>query len=121
MLLATALAWLGFLILIANFDPEQIDRLIFVLFYLVLFLALLGTWALLGFWLRLLLNRKKRQPRFMAFESFRQSLIFSLAIIVALLLQAERLLTWWNISLLALLAALVEFVIALFKKRGDKN
>ena len=121
MLLATFLAWLGFFILMGNFDPQQADLAVFILFYAVLFLALLGTIALFGFWLRILLNRKKRLPRFMALEAFRQALIFSLVIIIALLLQASRLLTWWNISLLALVAAFLEFVILLFRQKSDRN
>jgi len=52
MILATAIAWLGFFIIINNFDPFLGNWTVFTMFYVVLFLAILGTLSLLGYWWR---------------------------------------------------------------------
>jgi len=114
MILATLLAWLGFFIIVNIFDPYQGEIVVFILFYFVLFLATLGTLSLIGFWLRKLWNRKRGIARVMVSESFRQAIIFSLALVVALVLQANRLLSWWNLLLLVLIATIVEFMILAF-------
>lgn len=114
MILATLLAWLGFFIIVNIFDPYQGEIVVFILFYFVLFLATLGTLSLIGFWLRKLWNRKRGIARVMVSESFRQAIIFSLALVVALVLQANRLLSWWNLLLLVLIATIIEFMILAF-------
>jgi Ca2+/Na+ antiporter len=121
MILATLLAWLGFFIIINNFDPYQGQLVVFTLFYFVLFLAVLGTFSLFGFWLRKLWNRKRGIARIMVGESFRQAIIFSLALVIALILQANRLLSWWNIVLLVVIATIVEFMILVFRHDESKQ
>ena len=121
MILATAIAWLGFFIIINNFDPISGNWIVFTMFYAVLFLAILGSLSLIGYWWRRLLNRRKEMSRFLVSESFRQAIIFSAVAIIALWLQASRILTWWNILLLIVSATLLEFIIILFKQNnGDK-
>jgi len=121
MLLATILAWLGFFVVISNFDPSSANLTVFGLFYGILLLSLLGTFSLLGFLLRSFWNKKRGVPRFMAMESFRQALIFSIVVLLALGLQSIRVLTWWNIMLLVFMATFLEFVILLFRGNKDKN
>ena len=121
MIIATAIAWLGFFIIINNFDPILGNWVVFTMFYAVLFLAILGSLSLIGYWWRRLLNRRKEMSRFLVSESFRQAIIFSAVAIIALWLQASRILTWWNILLLIVSATLLEFIIILFKQNnGDK-
>ena len=120
MLLATLLAWLGFFIIIRSFDPTDGSWLVYTMFYSLLFLSILGTLSLLGFLTRNLLVRKKVRPRLMAAESFRQGIIFSAVLIVALMLQAGRVLTWWNIALLIILATVIEFVILIFRQNDEQ-
>ncbi len=121
MVLATVIAWLGFSVILSNFDPTQANWVVFLLFYLVLFLALLGTLSLLGFWFRKLWNRQRGVVRVMVTESFRQGIIFSIVLIVALWLQSMRVLSWWNMLILIILASVLEFVILLFRQKVDDN
>lgn len=120
MLLATILAWLGFFIIISSFDPTEGSWLVYAMFYSILFLSILGSLSLIGFLFRSILNNKKSRPRLLAIESFRQAIIFSAVLVLALMLQAGRILTWWNMTLLIVLATVVEFVILVFRQNeGD--
>lgn len=121
MLLATILAWLGFFIIINSFDPYQGTLTVFLMFYFTLFLSVLGSLSLLGFWLRTLWNRKRGIARLMVMDSFRQAVIFSTVLLVALFLQSLRLLTWWNTLLLIILATTIEFVFLVFRANDKKE
>lgn len=118
---ATALAWLGFFIIISNFDPAAATWVVFLLFYLTLFLGSLGVFSLLGFWLRRLFSPKRTHPRLAVANSLRQSLIMSLVLVIAMWLQADRILTWWNILLLVLAATVAEFLFLLFRRNPEEN
>lgn len=119
MILATIIAWLGFFIIINTFDPYDNNIVAFILFYLALFLSVLGTLSLLGFWFRKFWNKKRGIMRVMVTESFRQAIIFSSVLVIALLLQSGRILTWWNMLLLIALASFLEFLILAFRQSSD--
>ena len=83
--------------------------------------VILGTLSLFGFLSRSAFNRKRARPRIIATESFRQAIIFSAVLILALMLQAGRVLTWWNMALLIILATVVEFVILVFRQNDEQT
>lgn len=118
---ATIIAWVGFFTIIFNFDPQEANWIIFVLFYLSLFLAVSGTLSIIGFFARILLLRKRSILRYLVAESFRQATIVAAALVVTLILQSVRILTWWNMALLILATAALEFLILLFKKNQPDN
>jgi len=118
---ATIIAWVGFFTIIFNFDPQEANWIIFILFYLSLFLAVSGTLSIIGFFARILLLRKRSILRYLVAESFRQATIVAAALVVTLILQSVRILTWWNMALLILAAAALEFLILLFKKNQPDN
>jgi len=120
MLGATIVAWLSFFLVVSNFDPNQANTAVFVFFYVSLFLSVLGSLAILGFWWRKIWRHKKELSYKSAAESFRQAIIFSIILVVALILQSSRLLTWWNILLLIIVATLFEFLILVFRQ-DNKN
>jgi len=105
---ATSLCWFGFLMVLIFISPQEIGILTFLLFYLILGLAVTGTLTILGFLIRKLINKNE-----LAFEhvkvSFRQAVWLSLILIVSLYLQSQQLLTWWNAVLLILSLGLIEF------------
>ncbi len=119
--IATIIAWVGFFTIIFNFDPQEANWVIFTLFYLALFLATAGTLSIVGFLARILLLRKRMILRYLVVESFRQAIIVAGALVVTLLLQSIRILTWWNMVLLILAAATLEFLILLFKHNQSDN
>jgi len=120
LLLATMLAWLGFVIILTSFDPTQGSWLVYAMFYFMLFLGILGTLSLLGFFFRSIFKKNRVRPRLIAVESFRQAIILSAVLILALMLQAGRVLTWWNMALLIVLATVLEFVILVFRQNEEE-
>ena len=105
---ATLLCWFGFLTVIISISPNEIGPLTFLLFYLILALAVIGTLTIIGFLIRKLFNKNE-----LAFEhvivSFRQAIWLSLILIISLYLQSKQLLAWWNAILLILGLGLIEF------------
>lgn len=104
----TLLCWFGFFMVLIFISPQEIGPLTFLLFYLILGLAVTGTLTIIGFLIRKLINRSE-----LAFEhvkiSFRQAVWIGLVLIVSLYLQSKQLLTWWNALLLVLGLSLIEF------------
>jgi hypothetical protein len=88
---------------------------------LALFLSVSGTLSIVGFFARILLLRKRSIARYLVRESFRQAIIVAAALVVTLILQAVRILTWWNMALLVLAAATLEFLILLFNHNQADN
>jgi hypothetical protein len=108
MSLATLLCWFGFFMVLIFISPQEITSLTFLLFYLILGLAVMGTFTIFGFLIRKLFNKNE-----LAFEhvivSFRQAIWLSLILIISLYLQSKQLLAWWNAILLILGLGLIEF------------
>lgn len=111
----TLVCW-GIFIFVAHLvDPTATNWIGFGLFYLSLFLALVGVCALFGFMIRFIALKKE-----LAFNlvklSFRQSFLFSLFIILSLFLKAVGLFSWINLSLLVIVFAILELLLTNYKK-----
>ncbi|MDD2646655.1 MAG: hypothetical protein PHV78_00040 [Patescibacteria group bacterium] len=118
MFICTLICWGVWVLSIFLVNPQNAGILGFVLFYLSLFLAILGSTALVGFLIR---ARLGKTPIFAQVSiAFRQGIWIALIIIFALLLQSFRLLRWWNVALFALLVIIIE-VLILTNRRPIKN
>ncbi len=111
----TAVCWGVFFFVAGLIDPALTNWLGFFLFYLSFFLALSGTFALVGFLFRLVALKKE-----LAFNlvkiSFRQSFLFSLFIILLLILKSQNLFNWLNLFLLVIIFSILELFIGNYKK-----
>ncbi len=111
----TLVCWGIFIFVARLVDPTATNWIGFGLFYLSLFLALVGTSALVGFLIRFVALKKE-----LAFNlvklSFRQSFLFSLFIIFFLFLMAANLLNWLNLLLLVVVFAILELFLISYKK-----
>lgn len=107
---ATGSLWLGWWWTVISIDPFTTNFLGFLLFYLTLFLALVGTFTLLGVYLR-----KMRMPDALLFHlvtlSSRQGFLLAVLLVSFLILQSQRWLKFWNLALILLVAFIVEFVL----------
>jgi hypothetical protein len=108
MALGTAVAWAAFVVVLNYLSPETAGTLGFVFFYLSLFLSITGTLTLLGFAWRHFRHRDEVLFRHVSI-SFRQGVLLSSMAVGALFLQANKLLTWWNLGLLIVGLTLLEF------------
>ena len=113
----TVLIWSVFVYVLFLVDPETTNWVGFGLFYITLFVSLVGTASLIGFLIRFM--ALKQQLVWDAVkEAFRQSFLFALLIIISLILLSQDLFTWLNIMLLVLgLSALEYFLLTLTKEQ----
>ena len=119
MSITTAICWLIWTYVLWMINPILTNWIGFVLFYSSLFLALIGTGAIFGFAVRFIALKKELAFRLVK-ESFRQSFLFALLIIISLVLLSYSLFTWLNLILLIFGLSVLEFFMLSFsssKKR----
>jgi len=95
-------------------NPVSSDLLVFILFYLSIFIGSSGIITLIGFFIRRISRRKKaslpiKQAIYNLEVSFRQGFLLSIILIVTLILQSERVLSWWYLLILVGIIGLTEW------------
>ncbi len=108
MLSATIVCWGAFLFVINTIDPFAANWLGFVLFYFSLFLALTGSFAILGFLIRFAALKQALAFRLVS-DAFSQSFLLALMVTISMVLQSFELLSWINLFLLIGGAAALEY------------
>ena len=93
--------------IIMQYDPNNLDIKIYVLFFGSLFIAITGLATLIGLQIRKSIN-KNSLPSYLI-TSLRQGLLITLALIGILLLHITNVLNWWDGILLVLAIILLEF------------
>lgn len=115
-LAATVLAWVSFAVVLTQINPDTAGLDGFTLFYASLFLALLGSFALMGLSIRLH-TQQHHLPYYLVLLSFRQAIFFSVLVVGALLMQSQRVLYWWNMIGLVGVLTLLEFFALKIRRR----
>lgn len=100
------LCWVGFVLTVVNANPST-GQASLISFYLSLFIGLLTLVTLAGYFLRRYRLQNEIKYRLMR-ESFRQGFLIAALVVSCLLLQAARLLSWWDIILLLTVGLLTE-------------
>lgn len=104
--ISSLLCWFAFGLTLVNTNPTQGSAALASL-YLSLFFALLGTLTLLGYFARV--YRRRNEIKYANIQiAFRQATLTCLVLVGLLALQSIRLLAWWDILLLVVLATLLE-------------
>lgn len=112
----TAFLWGLFLLVINIINPDKTNWLGFVIFYLALFLALSGTAALIGFFVRFKIMKKDLAVRAVK-TAFRQSFLFSFLVAAILFLLSQKLFSWFNLILLVVILSIIEFLLISSKQK----
>ena len=108
MALASVIFWLAWLTVLFKIDPFATNFIGFLCFYLSLFFALMGSFSLLGFGFRYSYNRKDLPAFRFVGVSLRQAIWFSGLIVASLILQGQKLFTWWAGLLIVFCLAIIE-------------
>lgn len=115
MAVATLICWLLWVYVVFSVNPENTNYIGFFLFYVSLFLSLIGSTALIGFVVRFLGLKQK-----LAFnsvkEAFRQSFLLSFLIIISLILLSKNLFTWMNLFFLISTLSVLEYFLLGYDK-----
>ncbi len=115
----TVLCWIAWGSVIYSFDPNTSGLVGITFFYTSLFLALLGTVSVAGFFIRWLLIKQDDIVFRHVRRTFRQAIIAASLSTLTLLLLHAGLLRWWNSLLLLILGFLLEAVF--FTSRKYRN
>lgn len=118
MSIATLLCWVAWFFVL-NYTTPDSGFLTLFFFYCSLFLAILGTFSVIGFLVRRFFVKDDEVVFRHVRRTFRQSLLLAALIIFALLLLSARLLTWWNSIILIIFFLFLEAVI--FTNRKFRN
>jgi hypothetical protein len=112
MILATVgavMSWIAWIAVVVRLNPLSGGMVAHGLFYASLFLALVGTFTIIGFFARRWFE-KEDVPFRQVTVAARQSLLVSLAAIVGLALQAQRWMNLWIALLIIILAIGIESI-----------
>ena len=119
MAIGTILCWVAWFFIISNVNPLETGYLGISFFYISLFLALTGTFSVIVFLIRHYFIKNNMVIFYHVRHTFRQGILISALITMALILLQEKLLTWWNGIILVILFVILESII--FTNRKYKN
>jgi len=114
---ATIICWLLWLVVITQINPSEAETVGFLLFYITLFFALLGTFFMASFFWRRKFGKKTIAERTVAI-SFRQSIFFALIVTGVLFLQGKGLLNILNIVLIIIAVSVIEWFFLSIKRKA---
>ncbi|PIT88801.1 MAG: hypothetical protein COU29_00255 [Candidatus Magasanikbacteria bacterium CG10_big_fil_rev_8_21_14_0_10_36_32] len=118
---ATALSWSVWILTIFYFDPNTVGAIGLFIFYISLFLSILGTVSTIGFLIRMKLTQNDELVFRHIKKTFKQGFILSVFVITTLMLLQHNLLTWWNFVLLSALYLFIEGIIFTNRKHQNHN
>jgi len=118
MALGTLLAWGAVTLVVMTVDPTLAQPGIFVAFYASAYLALAGTFSIVGLLLRIgMLRRQPVVSRHVA-VSFRQALLLAALVCGGLFLHSRQALSWWSALLMAFALTVAEAVLISAKAKA---
>ncbi|NQV11889.1 hypothetical protein HQ524_00850 [Candidatus Uhrbacteria bacterium] len=116
-LLSTLIGWIGVAAFVLFIHPSDLSMWMLAIFYGVIFVATLGTFALMGTFARVYL-RKADVPIRQFTRSLRQGTFFSVMIVSALFLSHLGFLNIWSLLLLVLGLACIELFFLTSRSRA---
>ncbi len=109
MSLATAGAWIAWVLVVNGVDPSHAGFLGFLLFYAALSISLFGSFCVGGVIVRLWLHKDALASR-VTIDASRQAMLLTSLCMVSLLLFSQGWFRWWTMLLCVLIAGLLELL-----------
>lgn len=106
----TVIFWITFGIFIFFINPYKADTTTFGVFFASLFLAILGTLTLLGFYFRLMFFKKGIILKHLK-PAFRQGILLGLFFTGLLVFLMLNIFNWWTIALYFVILSLIELIL----------
>ena len=119
MAMGTAICWIAWYFVILNVDPTETGIVGLFFFYVSLFLALTGTFSVIGFLMRRWIVKNEDALFHHVRHTFRHAIFISSLVLVALILFQQKILNWWNGILLLIIFLALESIV--FANRKFKN
>jgi hypothetical protein len=112
MSVGTALALGVFILALFKITPRTASPIGLLIFYAGLFLTLMGLLSIIGFvWRAWVIKQDEPHFRLVA-KSFRHAALLSVLLILALILQSQRYLKWWAVSVLVIIFTITEVLLS---------
>lgn len=102
------LAWVAWLLIVFKLSPFESSGVALTFFFLAFFIALACTFAVVGFYFRLVMYRNEIFYSHISL-ALRQGVLLSMVANLCLVLQMLRVLNWWSGFLLVVMTLLLEF------------
>lgn len=115
MLITTLICWLTFFFVLWTVNPAATNWLGFLLFYLSLFLSIVGASAIIGFIIRFAALKRELAFRLVR-DAFRQSFLLAFLITAILFLLSKNLFSWLNVFFLVVGLSVLEFFLISYHK-----
>lgn len=112
MLIGTLMACAVWLWTLFSINPDTSGLTGILLFYVSFALMLVGFFALLGLFVRVVLFRTQEMKVYVVKTTFRQGVLLAIMAESVLLFQKYGLMTWWSFALLFVLVISLEFFLS---------
>ena len=106
----------GWLYVLAFVDPVEAGWLGLLLFYITLYSACIGIFAMLGVFYRVRFRGRSDVMSREVKVAVRHAVMFATVFVVSLALSAKNLLTWWNLAALFAVIGLIEYTFLLVQE-----
>ena len=121
MSIGTLICWVTWFYIVGSVDPYGAGILEFVFFYASLFLAMLGTFSVIGFVMRQHVVRSDEIVFHHVKRTFRRGAMMALLLIILLFMSQAKVLTWWNSLLLTVLFFVCESIFFTQRKFSNRD
>jgi hypothetical protein len=108
-LITTTISWSIWITIISFLDPLRAGWLGYLLFFLVLFLAVASTSGIIGYLIRRIISPQQLSA-YAVRVAFRQGLLLGLFLDILLFLQLTRLYQWWIAIIVIVLFLSIELI-----------
>ncbi|MBI2038253.1 MAG: hypothetical protein HYT15_05035 [Candidatus Magasanikbacteria bacterium] len=114
------ICWLAWFFVLNSTDPTQAGFFGFLFFYCSLFLALAGTFSVIGFLIKKIILKDDQVVFHHVKSTFRQGLLVAGIIVAGLFLLQIDLFAWWSAILLILIFIAIEGIIFTNRKYTNR-